>query len=271
MPGTLIRRPDRKPVAAPRENDAAPAVTDTPEHKRINTRPWGYVVAIVATFAAGLIIDQYGGLAGQLLVSVWCWALMLRLISVSPLRWRTAFFACLIWATAGELFLSLVWGLYTYRLGNIPMFIPPGHVFLFWLGLTFAPRLPRLFVYAVPVGALGYAGFAFVQGADTVSIPLVVLFILCWLQRQGRQLYSLMLVISLIVELYGTWMGNWVWHADVAYFPLNSGNPPLAAGSFYCMLDVLVGLSVRFLPRPAGLTSSSAQTARIEAGALLKN
>jgi len=271
VPSALIRRTNREQVAAPRENDAAPAVTDTPEHKRTNTSTWGYVVAIVATFAVGLIIDQYGGLAGQLFVSVWCWALMLRLISVSPPHWRTAFFACLIWATAGELFLSLVWGLYTYRLGNIPLFIPPGHVFLFWLGLTFAPRLSRLFVYAVPVAALGYAGVAFFQGADTVSIPLVALFILCWLQPQGRRLYSLMLVISLIVELYGTWMGNWVWHADVAHFPLNSANPPLAAGSFYCMLDVLVGLSVRFLPRPVGLTSSSVQPARIDAGALQKN
>ena len=250
------------------ETSAAQVMNHSLEHDRIDATTWCYVVVIVATFAAGLIVDQYGGLAGQLSVSVWCWLLMMRLISVSPPHWRTAFFACLVWATAGEIFLSLVWGLYTYRFGNIPFFIPPGHVFLFWLGLILAPRVPSLFVYAVPAAAVGYAGYAFYQGFDTVSIPLVALFILCWLQPQGRRLYSLMLVISLVVELYGTWMGNWIWHRDVVYFPLNSANPPLAAGSFYCMLDVLVGLSVRFLRRPANLTSGAAQVARAEAGAL---
>jgi hypothetical protein len=29
-------------------------------------------------------------------------------------------------ATTGEMLLSLGWGQYTYRLGNVPMFVPPG-------------------------------------------------------------------------------------------------------------------------------------------------
>ena len=206
---------------------------------RVNT------ALIVATFVFGLIVDRYGGLAGQLAVGAWSWTLLFRLIATSPSQWRMLLYACLVWATAGEIFLSLVWGLYTYRLGNIPFFIPPGHVFLFWLGLVYAPRLSRLFVNAVPVAALGYAVFALSSGFDTISIPLTGLFILCWLQPDGRRLYSLMLVISLALEMYGTWFGNWVWRADVPYFDLSSNNPPIAAGSFYCMLDVLIGLVVR--------------------------
>lgn len=208
---------------------------------------WRFTSLIVTTFVIGLIVDQAGGLAGQLVVSVWSWLLMLRLIAVSPSQWRISLYACLIWATAGEIFLSLVWGLYTYRLENIPFFIPPGHVFLFWLGIVFAPRLPALFVYIVPVAAISYAGYAFHTGIDTFSIPLVGLFVLCWWQPEGRRLYSLMLVMSVALELYGTWIGNWVWHADVPYFALSSSNPPIAAGSFYCMLDVLVGLTARSL------------------------
>jgi hypothetical protein len=34
--------------------------------------------------------------------------------------------ACLVIATAGELVLSLVWGLYDYRLGNLPSSCRPG-------------------------------------------------------------------------------------------------------------------------------------------------
>jgi len=214
-------------------------------HIRVDATTWRHTLLVIATFAIGLIVDQHGGLAGQLAVSIWSWGLMIRLVTTSPPQWKMSLYACLIWATAGEIFLSLVWGLYTYRLENIPFFIPPGHVFLFWLGIRFAPGLSRLFVYAVPVAAIGYAAYALHSGFDTVSIPLVGLFVMCWLQPEGRRLYSLMLVMSLAVELYGTWIGNWVWHADVPYFTLTSNNPPIVSGSFYCMLDVLVGLTAR--------------------------
>ena len=96
-------------------------------------------------------------------------------------------------------------GPFTYRLGNIPFFIPPGHVLLFWLGLVYAPHLSRFFVIAVPVAALGYAVYALEAGFDTFSIPLAGLFLLSWFHPDGRRLYSLMLVIALIFELYGTW------------------------------------------------------------------
>lgn len=67
------------------------------------------------------------------------------------------------------------------------------------------------------------------------------------LQPEGRRLYAVMFVASLMAEVYGTWIGNWVWHRDVPYLGLNSANPPLAAGAFYCALDVLVGLTTRGL------------------------
>ncbi len=200
---------------------------------------------ILATFVFGLIIDQHAGLAGQLAVSVWTWGLFFWLLRSSPREWRLPFYACLVWATTGEIFLSLVWGLYTYRMQNIPPFIPPGHVLLFYVGLVLAPRVPRAFVALVPAAAVGYATFASIKGFDTVSIPLIVLFSLCMFQREGRRLYAVMFVASLALEVYGTWIGNWVWHRDVPYVGLNSANPPLAAGAFYCALDVLVGLTVR--------------------------
>jgi hypothetical protein len=203
------------------------------------------LILVIATFAVGLVVDRHFGLAGQVAVGVWTWGLMFRLLATSPKEWRLPFWVCLCWATFGEIFLSLVWGLYTYRLENIPLFIPPGHVLLFWLGLTLASRVPAAFVVAVPVAAVGYAAFAWAQGIDSISILLVALFVLCTLQGEGRRLYSVMFLAALAVELYGTWIGNWVWHPAEPYFGLTSANPPIAAGSFYCMLDVLVGLTVR--------------------------
>jgi len=200
---------------------------------------------LVLSLALGLAVDQYGGLAGQLAVGAWFWGVFFWLLRANSREWRLPFYACLVWATAGEIFLSLVWGLYTYRLENIPLFIPPGHVLMFYLGLVLAPRVTRAFVVLVPAAAVGYAVFAWINGFDTISIPLIVLFILCTLQPEGRRLYAVMFVAALVLEVYGTWIGNWVWHRDVPYLGLNSANPPLAAGAFYCALDVLVGLTVR--------------------------
>ena len=204
---------------------------------------------VVVTIAGGLLIDHYAGLAGQLAVGVWAWAAFFRIISTVPAPWRLPLYLCLIWSTAGEIFLSLVWGLYTYRLENVPFFIPPGHVLLFYFGLVMATKVPRSFVNLVPVAATAYAAFSIFQNYDTLSVPLIVLFILCWLQPEGRRLYSVMLIAALVMELYGTWIGNWAWHPDVPYLGLHSANPPLAAGAFYCALDVLVGLTGRGVRR----------------------
>jgi hypothetical protein len=216
------------------------------------------IPVVILTFALGLIVDQYAGLAGQIAVGVWSWAVFFWLLRISPREWRLLFYVCLVWATAGEIFLSLVWGLYTYRLGNIPLFIPPGHVMLFYLGLVLAPRAPRPFVALVTAAAVGYLAYTWVQGFDTISIPLTMLFLLCMLQAAGRRLYAVMFTASLALEVYGTWMGNWVWHADVPYVGFNSANPPLAAGAFYCALDVLAGLTARTLQRvpPAAATAT---------------
>lgn len=221
------------------------------------------LVLVAVTLLGGLVVDQYGGLAGQLAVSVWTWAVMFRLLATSPRQWRPMFWACLLWATAGEIFLSLIWGLYTYRLENIPFFIPPGHVLLFWLGLTIAPRVPKWFVAGVPVLAAGYALAAWWYGFDTISVLLIGLFLLCMASREGRSLYAAMFPLSLAVEIYGTWMGNWVWHPQVPYFNLTSFNPPLAAGAFYCALDVLVGLTCRpYAQRSGALSTLAAEPVR---------
>src|SRR5688572_13005948 len=97
---------------------------------------------IVATIAGGLLVDQHVTLHGQLLVNVACWLVFLALWQQRPAHERPALLACLLYATAGEVFLSLVWGLYEYRLGNIPLFVPPGHVMLFFLGTQLALRMP---------------------------------------------------------------------------------------------------------------------------------
>jgi hypothetical protein len=66
-----------------------------------------------------------------------------------------------------------------------------------------------------------------------------------------------MFVLSLAMEIYGTALGNWAWGAEVPWLGLTTINPPLAAGAFYCVLDLLVVATVA----KVGPRNSSAQNA----------
>jgi hypothetical protein len=77
-------------------------------------------------------------------------------------------------------------------------------------------------------------------GRDTFGILLIALFLACMVLSSSRRLYATMLVLALVMELWGTWLGNWAWRREVPWLGLVTDNPPLAAGAFYCVLDMLV-------------------------------
>src|SRR5271167_3743002 len=100
------------------------------------------ILLIVATLTGGLALDVHTNIVGQIVLSAGIWVVLLYLLKPIERDMRYALMACLIIATLGEIFLSLAWGLYTYRLGNIPLFVPPGHVLMLLLGLALARRMP---------------------------------------------------------------------------------------------------------------------------------
>jgi len=195
---------------------------------------------IIATIAGGLFVDQWWGSHGQVVVSAITWILLAALLRASPAPSRRALVACLVIATAGEIFLSLVWGLYRYRQENIPLFVPPGHVLLFFLGTRIAERLPERSVAWIAAAAAPLVGLLAWSGRDTLGPLLFGMFLLCLWLSPSRRLYATMFVLSLAMELYGTWMGNWRWNDAVPWLGLTATNPPVAAGAFYCVLDLLV-------------------------------
>jgi len=222
------------------------------------------LATLVLTVIIGLPLDRFGGIAGQLGVSVWTWAVFMLLLTRINQELRLPLMLCLVVSTFGEVCLSLLWGLYAYWLNNVPLFVPPGHVLLFALGLTFAPRLPHWAVIFVCAFAAGYGAFAFVTSTDTFSVAMTILFLIFMVFGVNRRLYATMFVISLLMELYGTWIGNWTWVPDVPGVPLTSANPPLCVGGLYCTLDLLVVNGDRVLRkwrRPAAAIIQAGSTA----------
>ena len=150
----------------------------------------------------------------------------------------------MLYATLGEIFLSLVWGLYEYRLSNVPLFVPPGHALLFMLGRILAERARDWIEWFVPLAAAPFVFLLAVTGLGTLDALLFALFLLCLLSGRASRLYAVMFVLSLAMEVYGTWLGNWTWAAEAPWLGFTTINPPLAAGAFYCMLDMLVVATV---------------------------
>ncbi|MCB9890211.1 MAG: hypothetical protein H6832_06460 [Planctomycetes bacterium] len=178
--------------------------------------------------------------SGQRIVDVVTWVLFVGFVVVEPTRSRWSLLACLLYATLGEVFLSLIWGLYDYRLGSLPLFVPPGHVLLFLLGRATAPRLaPTAVAVAASIAAV-ITLEAIVRRGDQFSIPLLTLFALALLSRGQRALFVAMFFLALAMELVGTSLGNWAWRETTPWLGLTATNPPIAVGAFYVVLDRLV-------------------------------
>lgn len=219
---------------------------------------------IVAALVIGLAADVRTDIVGQTIIAVLVWVLLLCFLARLPCATRYCLMACLTIATIGELVLSLAWGLYTYRLGNIPLFVPPGHVFLLLLGAAAAERISEKQAGVVVAGAGLYAAVAAAAGIDTFALLLLVVITAAWFTLPAhRRLYASTFLVSLAMELYGTWLGNWSWAREVPGIPFVTTNPPGTVGAFYCALDVLVILATfMILPnlrrRAAPVTSTKA-------------
>jgi len=203
------------------------------------------LLAAIVVLGLGLWADIHTDLPGQLAIGAAVWGLFLGLIAPLPAEQRRLYLACVAIATAGELFLSLAWGLYTYRLGNVPLFVPPGHALMLMLGLSVARRMTDKAAISILGGAGVYTLLAAATGLDTLALPLYLVLAVSVLSLPAHaRLFASSFVLTLTLELYGTALGNWYWHREVPWVGLVTTNPPAIAGAFYCALHALaIGFS----------------------------
>ncbi|MEO8751567.1 MAG: hypothetical protein ABI624_02695 [Casimicrobiaceae bacterium] len=225
--------------------------------------PLATVALIAIVLAGGLAVDVRTDFVGQAVLGIGVWAVLLLLLNRMARDLRYALMTCLVIATLGEVFLTS-WGLYAYRLDNVPLFVPPGHVLLLLLGLWLAQRLPASAARVILAGAGIYSVAVAAAGLDTLGLGLLaVIAVAAYALPSQQRLYASTFVLALALELYGTWLGSWTWAPRVPHLDLVTTNPPGAAGAFYCALDALVAVAtVQLLPR------IRAWTGRTKSGAL---
>jgi hypothetical protein len=204
------------------------------------------VLAALLTIAIGIWIDTRAHWFSQPLVDLCSWAVLFWILARANAEERTQVGLCVLIATVGEYFLGFVWGLYDYRLGNLPLFIPAGHGLVYAAGRRLKGAVPSW----LSIVLAGLLGFVTVLGAsrgwDRQALIWYPLF-LCYLWwSRDRALYTAMFPLALAIESYGTWMGGWSYHVRDPWFGLSTiTRPPVWTGTFYCTLDALVVMASR--------------------------
>lgn len=202
----------------------------------------------LATLALGIPVDASATSWAQPVVSAWTWlALGLVVRAVAPAE-RRELAACVVLATAGEIFLKDVWGLYEYRLGNLPLFIPPGHALVY----ATARRLASVAPSWLPAGVALVFGAAIARGAwrgtDTFGLLWFAVFLAYLHRSTSPALCATLFLFALGIESYGTALSGWRYATVEPWFGLTTTNPPVWIGAIYCTLETLVRVAAARVP-----------------------
>ena len=66
------------------------------------------------------------------------WLVLFGALTRFPVDRRAQALGVVAFATIGEVTGSLIWGVYHYRLHNLPLFVPPAHGIVYLTGLSLA-------------------------------------------------------------------------------------------------------------------------------------
>jgi hypothetical protein len=209
-------------------------------------------LAFIATILA---IDGHVGLRGQLVLGTVTWLALLAALPLFEPERRAQALVVVAAATCGEVTGSILWGVYSYRLHNLPVFVPPGHGIVYLTGFAlsttpFARRHSRALLVAAAVVAAGWgvAGLGLLPRLDVAGafgVPLLLFFL--W-RSPARTTYAGVFLVVAALELYGTSIGTWEWARALPGLGIPDGNPPSGVASGYVCFDVVaLALAPRLL------------------------
>jgi hypothetical protein len=225
-------------------------------------------LAGAAYLAALLALDHYASYPEQLALGVLTCAVLVAALTRVSVERRAQALGVVAFATIGEVTGSLIWGVYSYRLHNLPLFVPPAHGLVYLTGLSLAVSArahPRVLVVLAAVAATTWAvvGLTVLPQRDVagaIGVPLLLLFL--WRGR-NRAVYAGVFLVVAALELYGTAIGTWRWAHTVPGVGIPDGNPPSGVAAGYVWFDVMAlltaPLALSLFRRRAGRTRREAE------------
>jgi hypothetical protein len=201
-------------------------------------------LALLSFIGVLLAVDTQVDAHGQLLLGLAAWiALAAALRDVPPLL-RAQALVVVVVATCAEVVGSIIWGVYTYRLENLPSFVPPCHGLVYLAGAALAaaaaPRKELLVrVALVAVVAWGIAGVTVLPRADVGGAIGAALLAVYLIRGRAPEIYAGVFLVVAWLELYGTALGTWEWAVTIPGTGVPQGNPPSGVASGYVWFDIV--------------------------------
>ncbi|PWG06820.1 hypothetical protein [Polaribacter aquimarinus] len=161
-------------------------------------------------------------------------------------RVRKSMFVAVVLGLLGEYFFSVYLGMYTYRLENVPWYVPLGHAALYGRVLMFSKdalarkyhkAIEELFTYIILIFATIYLIFF----SDIFGFLMTILvFLILYKRPKDRLYFYTMYIVVALLEIGGTAFGCWKWPpiAFGIFESLPSNNPPSGISLFYFLLDI---------------------------------
>lgn len=151
----------------------------------------------------------------------------------------------------GEVIFSEWLELYSYRTDFIPIYVPFGHAIVYSAGYIFADRswVLRNKSFVTHISIVFYSLIFLTAGlffGDLFTSIFGALFFAILYRKNWDNLYFLIALGVVWIELVGTHFGCWTW-SEFSFDTIATANPPLGAVFFYAGGDVLVSKIDRFL------------------------
>ena len=227
------------------------------------------VVAVVIAWIGGFLLADavplsalgINELTREIALGGATWAMLGFLLSRESPLVRVQTLLVVVFASIVEYTFSPLLEAYVYRIGTVPLFVPPGHglVYLGALALS-RSRLIRsresFFVtFTVAAGgAWALYGLTFADRKDVLGAfwYLCLLGFLIW--GRARLLYVGAFAVVTYLELLGTHLHTWAWRPfDPVLGVISQGNPPSGAAGGYGWFDLYATL---LAPKLYGLVRS---------------
>jgi len=208
-----------------------------------------YFIAAFTFFCVAicLISDANADIEKQNALGVSGWVFLIGLLLGENREVRMQVVIAVIFATIGEHFASPFMGGYTYRFGNVPAYVPPGHGMVYLtavalarsgLFLRHAREITALVIVVCGLWSLwGISGFA--QQGDVVGALLFCVFLVYLFKGRSPMVYLAAFFITTWLELIGTAVGTWKWAVIDPVLGLPQGNPPSGVAAWYCLVDAV--------------------------------
>jgi hypothetical protein len=207
-------------------------------------------LVVLAWLPIVLGLDQDASLTQQRLLGAATWAILVGFGWRERPLVRAQVAVVVLFATAVEYTFSALLHVYTYRLDNVPAFVPPGHGLVYLVALClgrsrwFRAHERTLVAATVLVGG-GYSGWGLLVSDRPDLLGAFWFVCLVGFLRWGRSalLYVGAFIVVTFLELLGTRFGTWRWQEIDPTGLVTIGNPPSGAAGGYGWFDLAAVLA----------------------------